>query len=73
MDVTILLEDDKPVSVDEAPDYPEDIGADLKETAPGGGGEACKPTVGWLREEPAIHPSEREGCLCGLARCRRRV
>lgn len=38
MDVTILLEDDKPVSVDEAPDYPEDIGADLKETAPGGGG-----------------------------------
>lgn len=35
MDVTILLEDDKPVSVNEAPDYPEDVGADLKER--GGG------------------------------------
>ncbi|KAF7483841.1 cyclin-A2 [Marmota monax] len=54
MDISIVLEDEKPVSVNEVPDYHEDIHTYLRETE-----VKCKPRVGYMKKQPDITNSMR--------------
>ncbi|XP_016021127.2 cyclin-A2 [Rousettus aegyptiacus] len=54
MDMSIVLEDEKPVSVNEVPDYHEDIHTYLREME-----IKCKPKVGYMKKQPDITNSMR--------------
>ncbi|MBV95241.1 Cyclin-A2, partial [Eschrichtius robustus] len=54
MDMSIVLEDEKPVSVNEVPDYHEDIHTYLREME-----VKCKPKVGYMKKQPDITNSMR--------------
>lgn len=54
MDMSIVLEDEKPVSVNEVPDYHEDIHTYLREME-----LKCKPKVGYMKKQPDITNSMR--------------
>ncbi|XP_007172465.1 cyclin-A2 [Balaenoptera acutorostrata] len=54
MDMSIVLEDEKPVSVNEVPDYHEDIYTYLREME-----VKCKPKVGYMKKQPDITNSMR--------------
>ncbi|XP_046314435.1 cyclin-A2 isoform X2 [Marmota monax] len=54
MDISIVLEDEKPVSVNEVPDYHEDIHTYLREME-----VKCKPRVGYMKKQPDITNSMR--------------
>ncbi|XP_031232491.1 cyclin-A2 [Mastomys coucha] len=54
MDMSIVLEDEKPVNVNEVPDYQEDIHTYLREME-----VKCKPKVGYMKRQPDITNSMR--------------
>lgn len=54
MDMSIVLEDEKPPSVNEVPDYHEDIHTYLREME-----VKCKPKVGYMKKQPDITNSMR--------------
>ncbi|XP_023596893.1 cyclin-A2 [Trichechus manatus latirostris] len=54
MDMSIVSEDEKPVSVNEVPDYHEDIHTYLREME-----VKCKPKVGYMKKQPDITNSMR--------------
>ncbi|XP_010609653.1 cyclin-A2 [Fukomys damarensis] len=54
MDMSIVLEEEKPVSVNEVPDYHEDIHTYLREME-----VKCKPKVGYMKKQPDITNSMR--------------
>ncbi|EHB12623.1 Cyclin-A2 [Heterocephalus glaber] len=54
MDMLIVLEEEKPVSVNEVPDYHEDIHMYLREME-----VKCKPQVGYMKKQPDITNSMR--------------
>ncbi|XP_057358567.1 cyclin-A2 isoform X2 [Manis pentadactyla] len=54
LDMSIVLEDEKPVSVNEVPDYHEDIHTYLREME-----VKCKPKVGYMKKQPDITNSMR--------------
>ncbi|KAM6220171.1 cyclin-A2 [Rhynchocyon petersi] len=54
MDMSIVLEDEKPVSANEVPDYLEDIHTYLREME-----VKCKPKVGYMKKQPDITNSMR--------------
>ncbi|XP_034355689.1 cyclin-A2 [Arvicanthis niloticus] len=54
MDMSIVLEDEKPVNVNEVPDYHEDIHTYLREME-----VKCKPKVGYMKRQPDITNSMR--------------
>lgn len=54
MDMSIVLEDDKPVNVNEVPDYQEDIHTYLRDME-----VKCKPKVGYMKRQPDITNSMR--------------
>ncbi|XP_069349482.1 cyclin-A2 [Eulemur rufifrons] len=54
MDMSIILEDEKPLSVNEVPDYHEDIHTYLREME-----VKCKPKVGYMKKQPDITNSMR--------------
>ncbi|XP_075866758.1 cyclin-A2 isoform X2 [Microcebus murinus] len=54
MDMSIVLEDEKPLSVNEVPDYHEDIHTYLREME-----VKCKPKVGYMKKQPDITNSMR--------------
>lgn len=54
MDMSVVLEEEKPVSVNEVPDYHEDIHTYLRETE-----IKCKPKVGYMKKQPDINNSMR--------------
>ncbi|XP_055481855.1 cyclin-A2 [Psammomys obesus] len=54
MDMSIVIEDEKPVSVNEVPDYHEDIHTYLREME-----VKCKPKVGYMKKQPDITNSMR--------------
>ncbi|XP_004716545.1 cyclin-A2 [Echinops telfairi] len=54
MDMSIVLEDEKPVNVNEVPDYHEDIHTYLREME-----VKCKPKVGYMKKQPDITNSMR--------------
>ncbi|XP_020012298.1 cyclin-A2 isoform X2 [Castor canadensis] len=54
MDMSIVLEDEKPVSANEVPDYHEDIHTYLREME-----IKCKPKVGYMKKQPDITNSMR--------------
>ncbi|XP_042548914.1 cyclin-A2 [Dipodomys spectabilis] len=54
MDISIVLEDEKPVSVNEVPEYHADIHAYLREME-----VKCKPKVGYMKKQPDITNSMR--------------
>ncbi|XP_066089976.1 cyclin-A2 [Saccopteryx bilineata] len=54
MDMSIVLEDEKPLSVNEVPDYHEDIHTYLREME-----IKCKPKMGYMKKQPDITNSMR--------------
>lgn len=54
MDISIVLEDEKPVNVNEVPDYHEDIHTYLREME-----VKCKPKVSYMKRQPDITNSMR--------------
>ncbi|KAF0877683.1 cyclin-A2 [Crocuta crocuta] len=54
MDISIVLDDEKPMSVNEVPDYHEDIHTYLREME-----VKCKPKVGYMKKQPDITNSMR--------------
>ena len=54
MEMSVVLEDEKPVSVNEVPDYHEDIHTYLREME-----VKCKPKVGYMKKQPDITNSMR--------------
>ncbi|XP_060035110.1 cyclin-A2 [Erinaceus europaeus] len=54
MDMSIVLEDEKPVNIHEVPDYHEDIHTYIREME-----VKCKPKVGYMKKQPDITNSMR--------------